>query len=83
MSSGKPFYTYDSEADALYALLVSEEDAVIVKTVELAGNLHVDLDDSGNIIGVEILYPSTEQIDLEPLKQRFGIDLKVPFSFAA
>jgi hypothetical protein len=34
-------------------------------------------------VGVEILYPSLGDVDLEPLRDRYGLDLKVPFRFAA
>ena len=76
-------YTYDGEADALYITLVDEEEALIERTEELGPNLHVDLDSSGRVIGVEFLYPSTHGLDPEPVKRRYGIQIDIPFTFAA
>jgi uncharacterized protein YuzE len=44
--------TYDREAEALY-LQFSEEE--IAETIELADNVYVDVDKSGNPVGFEIL----------------------------
>lgn len=76
-------YTYDEEADALYVLLAPEPEAAIVRTIELGDRLHVDLDAEGRPVGVEVLYPSRGGIDLEPVRERFGLELRLPFSFAA
>ena len=76
------FYTYDDEAEALYILLVPDEDPAIAETVELTDRLHVDLDERGRPVGVEILDPDNG-IDLGPVKERFGLELKLPFPFAA
>ncbi len=76
-------YTYDGEADALYVSLVDDEDALIERTEELTPNLHVDLDSSGRILGVEFLYPTTHGVNPEPVKERYGIDVRIPFTFAA
>jgi uncharacterized protein YuzE len=76
-------YTYDEEADALYILLVPESEASIAQTVALGDQLHVDVDGSGRPVGVEVLYPSQGGIDLEPVARRFGLNLRLPFSFAA
>jgi uncharacterized protein YuzE len=76
-------YTYDEEADALYVLLAPEPEAAIERTQELGERLHVDEDANGLPVGVEILYPSLGDVDLEPLRDRYGLDLKVPFRFAA
>jgi uncharacterized protein YuzE len=76
-------YTYDADADVLYVLLVEETDAAIDRTEEVGPNLHVDLDAAGGVVGVEFLYPRTQGIDAEPVRIRYGIDLKIPFSFAA
>ncbi|MGH2656075.1 MAG: DUF2283 domain-containing protein [Actinomycetota bacterium] len=76
-------YTYDAEADVLYVLLVEDSEAAIQRTEELGPNLHVDLDDDGTIVGVEFLYPRTHGLDVGPVKDRFDIDLEIPFSFAA
>ncbi len=76
-------YTYDEEADALYVLLAPERDAAIERTLELGERLHVDLGPDGRPVGVEILYPSLGDVDLGPLRDRYGLELKVPFRFAA
>lgn len=76
-------YTYDAEVDVLYALLVEEPQAVVHRTIELTDCLHVDLDDQDGVVGVEVMYPRVNGVDLTPLRERFGIDLDIPFSFAA
>jgi uncharacterized protein YuzE len=77
------FYTYDEEADALYIMLVPDEDPPIAETIEVDHRVHVDLDSSGRVVGVEILYPGDGGFDPSPIKERFGIDVKLPFTFAA
>ena len=77
------FYTYDAEADALYVLLSDEQDAAIARTEELGPTLHVDLDAEGRVIGVEFLYPGTHGVDATAVRQRYGIEPDIPFSFAA
>jgi uncharacterized protein YuzE len=76
-------YTYDADADALYVLLVEEPEAAIERTEELGPTLHVDVDARGTVIGVEILYPRTHGVDLTPVKERYGLDIEIPFRFAA
>lgn len=76
-------YTDDEEADALYVLLAPEPEAAIERTLELGERLHVDENANGLPVGVEILYRSLGDVDLEPLRDRYGLDLKVPFRFAA
>lgn len=76
-------YTYDEQADALYILLVPESEAAIERTVELGERLHLDLGPGGDVVGVEILYPKLGVVDLTPLKEQYGLDLHLPFSFAA
>jgi uncharacterized protein YuzE len=76
-------YSYDEEADALYVLLAPEPEAAIERTLELAERLHVDLGPDGRPVGVEILYPSLGDVDLEPLRERYGLELRLPFRFAA
>lgn len=75
-------YTYDEEVDALYILLVAEPEASIARTEEISDRLHVDLDGQGVPVGIEILYPGLG-FDLAPVRERFAIELRVPFSFAA
>jgi uncharacterized protein YuzE len=76
-------YTYDGDADVLYILLVDEPEAVIERTEEIGPNLHVDIDAQGQVVGVEFLYPRTHGVELGQVKERYGIDLEIPFSFAA
>ena len=76
-------YTYDEQADALYVLLAPDHDAAITQTVELGDRLHADLNSTGEVIGVEILYPTQSEVDLAPLRERFGLEIHLPFSFAA
>lgn len=77
------YYTYDEEADALYILLCDEDEATIRETVEIDQRVHVDLDPNGKVVGVEILYPREGPFDPKPIMERFGIDIKLPFGFAA
>ena len=78
-------YIYDEEADALYISLVEDEDEEddLDHTEELGPNLHADLDSSGTVLGVEFLHPATNGVDADLVKQRYGIDLKIPFTFGA
>lgn len=76
-------HTYDAEADVLYVHLRDESEAMIDRTEEIGPNLHVDLDASGGVVGVEFLYPRGHGIDATSVKARYGIDLQIPFTFAA
>lgn len=77
------FYTYDEEADALYVLLVPDAEAAIRLTVEVNAKVHVDLDDQDRVVGVEILHPSDGDNGLASVREQFGIELRLPFRFAA
>ena len=44
---------YDQEANALYITL---RQTTVAKTNEVAENLIIDLDDSGSLIGIEVLH---------------------------
>jgi uncharacterized protein YuzE len=76
-------YTYDADADVLYILLVDEATAAIERTEELAPNVHVDVDAQGRVVGVELLYPRRHGVELGQIRERYGVDLDVPFTFAA
>jgi uncharacterized protein YuzE len=76
-------YTYDEEADTLYVLLTDAAQAAIERTEEIGPNLHVDLDAEGKVVGVEFLYPRTGGVEVREIKNRYGIDLEIPFRFAA
>lgn len=75
--------TYDADAVALYVLLTDESEAAIERTEEIGPSLHVDVDARGSVVGVEILYPCTHGVDLSPLKERYGLHIRLPFRFAA
>ncbi|MFP5225856.1 MAG: DUF2283 domain-containing protein [Actinomycetota bacterium] len=75
-------YTYDEEVDALYILLVADEEASIAKTEEIDDRIHVDLNEDGVMVGIEILYPG-RGVDLEGVRSRYGLQVRVPFKFAA
>lgn len=45
--------SYDPDADAMYIELVERE---VAKTKEVDDNTIIDLDNEGNVIGVEILF---------------------------
>jgi uncharacterized protein YuzE len=48
---------YDREVDALYIYLQQKE---VAKTVELTGGVNIDLDESGKLIGIEIIDATQE-----------------------
>jgi hypothetical protein len=75
-------YTYDEEADGLSVLLAPEPEAAIERTLELGGRLHVDRRPDGQPVRVEIFYPSREDEDLESLRDRYALELGLPFRFA-
>lgn len=75
-------YTYDEDADALYVLFAAEEDAVIARTDEITDRVHADRDRSGALVGIEILYPR-RGLELGAIHEQLGINLRVPFTFAA
>lgn len=64
-------YTYDDQADALYVRLV--EDANVARSIVIDDDRTVDLDDSGRVIGIEILGAS-ESVTLQDLIERFSLD---------
>ena len=76
-------YTYDEQVDVLYVLLAAEPEANIERTVEVGERLHVDLAPDGSVVGVEILYPKGGEVDLAPLKDRYQVEIQIPFNFAA
>ena len=76
-------YTYDGDGDVLYVLLVEEPEAAIERTEEIGPNLHVDIDGDGKVVGVEFLYHRARGIEVEEVNERYGIELDIPFSFAA
>ena len=45
--------SYDPDADAMYIELVERE---VAKTKEVDDNTIIDLDNEGNVVGVEILF---------------------------
>lgn len=49
---------YDKEADAAYVYFKDISPGEVAKTISLDGNLNVDLDIDGRILGLEILSAS-------------------------
>lgn len=47
--------TYDQDADAMYIYLTERP---VMKTVPVSGRVMVDLDEDGNLRGVEMLFAS-------------------------
>ena len=76
-------YTYDGDADVLYVLLVDEPEAAIQRTEEIGPNLHVDIDGDGKVVGVEVLHPRRLGVEVREVKRRYGVELEIPFRFAA
>ena len=63
--------TVDKEADALYLRL---DDSGIVETEEVSPGVMLDFNESGDVVGVEMLYLSkrSERIDLSDLEFEAG-----------
>ena len=74
-------YMFDEEEDVMYVLL-AQLDPDIERTIELTEGLIVDLDRDEQVVGVEIHHPADGDVDLGPLKELYGLELKLPFSFA-
>ena len=62
---------------------MDDESASIERTEEIGPALHVDLDADGQVIGVEFLYPRTNGVSVSEVRERYGVELEIPFSFAA
>ncbi len=63
-------FTYDADADTLLVSLLPE--AEIDRTVEVDENRHVDLDPSGAVVQIEVLWASAG-VRLHDIIQRFGL----------
>jgi uncharacterized protein YuzE len=61
--------TYDDQADALYLRIRAGERA---RTEEFDDRHYIDLDQEGNPLGIEILYPGMG-LALEAISERFGL----------
>ena len=61
--------TYDPEADALYLKLGTSR---IAETEEVAPNVMLDLDETGNVVGVEVLGVSLRE-GADPLRLDFAV----------
>jgi uncharacterized protein YuzE len=73
--------TYDADVDAMYIYLT---DKPVAKTVRVSSRVAVDLDDEGNLRGIEILFVSKalagtdfSHVHLE-LPQIGVVDLRLP-----
>lgn len=64
------FITYDSSADAAYIYL--QQDATVARSVLVDDERVVDLDDSGAVVGIEILTASGG-FELEDIIERFDL----------
>jgi uncharacterized protein YuzE len=73
--------TYDSDADAMYIYLNERE---VDRTVQVSDRVLVDLDDEGNLRGVEVLFVSKTLADTDfshvhlQLPKVGEIDLRLP-----
>jgi len=73
--------TYDSDADAMYIYLNERE---VARTVQVSDRVLVDLDDEGNLRGVEVLSVSKALADTDfshvhlQLPKVGEIDLRLP-----
>lgn len=63
-------YTYDADADAL--LIELHAGIPVARTVEVDESRHVDLDEAGQVIAVEILWASTG-VQIDDLIDRFDL----------
>lgn len=63
--------TYDDEADALYVCL--KEGVAVDRSIVVDGERVVDVDRSGEPIGIEVIGAS-EGVALTDLIERFGLD---------
>jgi uncharacterized protein YuzE len=64
-------FEYDQTADALYVRLV--EGAMVAGTVEVDRGTLVDVDESGQALGIEIIRPS-RPVPVEEIADRFDLD---------
>ena len=64
-------FTYDADADALTIILLPGEK--IVRTVEFGEDRHVDLDASGRVVQIEILWPSSTGVKYDDIAAQFDI----------
>lgn len=62
--------TYDSSADALYVYV--RRDARVARSVLVDDARVVDLDESDNVVGIEVISPSA-RFELEDIIERFRL----------
>jgi uncharacterized protein YuzE len=60
---------YDTQADALYIELDNRD---VARTLEIDPGTLVDLDDAGNLLGIEVIHPQ-RQWPLSEIIDRFSI----------
>lgn len=63
-------FTYDDRADALYVAI--REDTPVAKSLLVGAERVVDLDERGDVIGIEVLGAS-EGVQLSDLVERFEL----------
>jgi uncharacterized protein YuzE len=61
--------TYDTQADALYIEL---EERDVARTQQIDPGTLVDLDESGNVLGIEVIHPN-RQWPLGEIVDRFAL----------
>ncbi len=63
-------FSYDHDADALY---IEMADAPVARTRQFDEGTIVDLDESGKVVGIEVLRPARDW-PLEQIKASFRLD---------
>lgn len=67
--------TYDQEADAAYISFAPIADGQVAETFELTDALHLDVDEAGIVLGLEVLNATSFFRDLATI---FGGELDLP-----
>lgn len=63
--------TYDSSADALYIYV--QRGVAVARSVLIDDSRVVDLDETGQVVGIEVISPSTG-FELEDIVERFHLE---------
>lgn len=83
--------TYEKSTDSAYILLNKSKEAKVKKTIDLNNDMsfNIDIDESGNVIGIEILdFESTygyypESIKVENLDKNKNLEVYTPEEVAS
>lgn len=65
----KGTFTYDKEADAAYITIDRENNKIITETYPITDYLILDLSDTNEVVGIEILWPLKGSRDLKIIKE--------------